>query len=528
MDRMKYYLTIALVVSLSMSCFGQNTNISQGILFDGEPYIAANPVNPQHMVVAWLGYKPLQYIVIKTRTTFDGGQSWSTTYDIPHTNPVYGSADPSLAFDNSGNAYVCYIDYDTGIDSGSVYVRKSIDGGLSWESPVEVINAHSDSGKYPLDRPWMCIDRSGGIHDGNIYVTTMNPNVFVSVSPPYNPYFIRSTDGGVSFEPWQYLDTSGWLAGSIITQPMPTPSLSADGTFHAVYPSYEPLQFFLPQYIIASSSNAGTGFNYRSVSVITSFFTDTLAKKAGLLRADPSDNNHLCYFYLGVEHGDADVFVTESYDNGITWSSTSRVNDDPIANNRMQDMIWADFDTDGDLLVTWRDRRNGGDSTYTCDSEIFGAVRWKDSSDFAQNFRISDTIVAYDTILAEKGNDFMCTVFRNDTLNAVWGDNRDGNLKIWFHRMDINGTTISINELTNEITPTISVFPNPTTSHVRITGKNIEQIDVFDQDGKLVMAKIYAPKRSSISLRLNSCATGKYVLKIKTTEGFVCKKVIKN
>ena len=32
-----------------------NTNLSNGLLFDGEPFIALNPTNPQNLVAAWMG-----------------------------------------------------------------------------------------------------------------------------------------------------------------------------------------------------------------------------------------------------------------------------------------------------------------------------------------------------------------------------------------------------------------------------------------------------------------------------------------
>lgn len=524
---MKKTIFLILIITTYTASFGQNQIISQGVLFDGEPYITVNPSDPQHMVVAWMGYKPFQYIIIKTKTTFDGGQSWTNTYEIPHTNPLYGSADPSLAFDNNGNVFLCYIDFDVAIDSGSVYVRKSTDGGLSWGTAVEVINAHSDPGKYPIDRPWISIDRSGGNYDGHIYITTVSPTIFGQLAPPYYPYFIRSINGGASFEPWKQLDTIGWLSGSIIPQPLASLSISTNGTIHAIYPSWVLTQNISPQYILTSSADAGNSFSYKTALVTPSVFTDSLAKRAALFKTNPSDNDHLCFFYLGVEHGDADVFITESYDNGNTWSSSIRVNDDPIANNRMQDLVWADFDTDGDLLVTWRDRRNGNDSTYTTDSEIYGSVRWKDSINFSPNFTITDSIIAYDTILTSKGNDFMCTVFLNDTLNAVWGDNRDGNIKIFFQRMAINGTSVSLRELSNETPPKISVFPNPTFSDLKIFGESIVQINVCNVEGKNILTKNYYDQQKPIKISLNDYSDGLYFLYIKTSVGNITKKIIK-
>ena len=51
-----------------------NTNISNGIAFDGEPFIAINPLNGQNLVAAWMGieYSGGQFLIaIKTRASFD-------------------------------------------------------------------------------------------------------------------------------------------------------------------------------------------------------------------------------------------------------------------------------------------------------------------------------------------------------------------------------------------------------------------------------------------------------------------------
>ncbi|HAP02215.1 MAG TPA: hypothetical protein DCQ93_09860, partial [Bacteroidetes bacterium] len=34
----------------------QDIDISNGNVFDGEPYIAVNPTNTQNMVIAWMGF----------------------------------------------------------------------------------------------------------------------------------------------------------------------------------------------------------------------------------------------------------------------------------------------------------------------------------------------------------------------------------------------------------------------------------------------------------------------------------------
>ena len=518
---MKQILLIIIVVLTSYGSYAQNHNISNGNIFDGEPYLAIEPANSKHIVVAWMGYFSNTKAFIKTKVTFDGGQTWSALNYIPHTNPLYGSADPSLAFDNSGNVFLCFIDFDKATDSGAVFVVKSTDGGLTWGNPVEVINVNADTQK-PIDRPWISIDRSGGIYNGNIYVTTMPPKVFGNLPPPYHPYLTVLTDGGNSFNQWRYIDAHGWLAGNIIAQPMPTNCVATDGTFYAVYPSYVASQNILPQFIIASSTDAGNTFSYHTVFRTASTVNEPLAKKGYLILADPTDANHLVFIYLSNPYGDIDVFMRESNDAGVTWSNPARVNDDPVSNNRMQDMLWGDFDTDGNLIVTWRDRRNGTDSSYQTAYEIWGAYRNNNTTGFSANFRISDTLIAYDTILAYSGNDFMCVKLVNDTLNAVWGDTRNGKLNIWFQRMAVNGTITGIKQIHTKGIPIVNIYPNPTSSTFAIEAKSIKNIIIYDTTGQVV-----GNFGKTNMIDLSKLPSGNYFIQINTTKGVVLKKILK-
>lgn len=525
---MKTQLIVLSALIFSLNSFGQNQNVSNGYIFDGEPYLSINPLNPNHMVVAWMGYLPFTNVLLKTKVSFDAGQTWSTVNNLPHVNPAYGAADPAIEFDNSGNVFLSYIDFSSSIDSGAVYVVNSADGGLNWGTPVEVINAYSDAGKYPIDRPWISIDRSGGAHDGNIYITSMTPNVFGPILPPYRPYFMVSIDGGDSFNPWKYLDTINWLVGNTIPLPMPTNCVSSNGTFHAIYPSFLLSQSFFAKFIIASTDDAGDSFTYNTVLNSTSGISDPLPKKGYLLRANPADENHLAFFYLDITHGDIDVFMRESFDEGVNWSSATRINDDPIANNRIQDLLWADFDNDGDLVVSWRDRRNGADSTYTTSSEIWGAFRSKDSISFFSNFQISDNAVAYDSVLAFAGNDFMCIKLVNDTLSSVWGDTRDGKLNIWFQRMSVTGMIVSTNQISSENIPNIRIYPNPSVSKITVKGEKLEKIIILNQNGKIVSIHKALKGNNKLVIDLNHLSNGVYFVQVTSSKGQVTKKIIKN
>ena len=125
-------LFFVIILAGSYPVKGQNHDVSGGLVFEGEPYMVTDPSNYQHIVVAWMGTVPFVHTSIKIKASFNGGVTWSTAAALPHQSPNFGSADVSMAFDHSGNLYACYIDFRQSPDSGSVYVVKSIDGGLTW------------------------------------------------------------------------------------------------------------------------------------------------------------------------------------------------------------------------------------------------------------------------------------------------------------------------------------------------------------------------------------------------------------
>ncbi len=502
----------------------QNQNISNGLFFDGEPYLAVNPNNHQHMVVAWMGFVFQNKIMIKTRVSIDGGENWSPAQNIFHVNNAYTSADPSLAFDNSGNVYLSYIDYDPSFSSGAVYVRKSTDGGFNWGDAVVTIAYDSDPGRYPIDRPWINIDRSGGPFDGYIYITTMNAKA--AGPPPYHPYFAKSINQGESFEPWRYIDTTGWLSGPFISKPMPSPSVAANGTFHCVYPSWVLSQNILPQFILATTTDGGNSFTHQTVFASSGSIavTDTSAKKGYLLRANPANPEHLAFLYLSSENGDADVLFRETLNSGETWSESLRINDDPIGNGRMQDLVWAAFDTDGDLAVAWRDRRNSADTGYAASYEIYGATRLKDSQLFSTNFRFSEAPIPFDDVLFGNGNDFMCIALFNDTISAVWGDTRNGKLNIWFQKSELNGTLLSVKNLAGEKIPEVKINKSGS-DEIEICADGITGISIYDMNGREVYSVKVAERQLAV-INTAGIKSGAYLLRVLTRQGRISAKVI--
>lgn len=487
---MSKFILSTVILIVSQLGFSQNQNISNGSTFDGEPYLAIDPANPQHLVAAWMGFQLGQKITIKTSYSTNGGTTWSTPIWQVHQVANNSSADVSLSYDLNGNLYMAYIDYDNvNFTNGGIFVRKSTNGGVSWGSAVEAISTLDCPNQLCLDRPWIAVDKSGGVNDGVIYVTSMNADQPTLVTPPYHPYLSVSTNNGTSFNTPRYLDTLGFYAGSTISQPMPSPVVTSDGIFIGIYPAYEPTtQGPFAHLYIAKSTSAGVDLSHiDAYSGTGNPISDPYVKKGSLFKNDPSDPNHLAYFFLSEVNGDADIYFMESFNGGINWTAQQRVNQDPIGNGKLQDLVWADFDQDGDLAVCWRDRRNAAGTNYQQTSEIYGVVRWKDSINFSADFPISDSPATHDVVLEGNGNDFMNVNFLNDTIYAVWGDVRTGVLSIYLNKYAVSSGTNSINLINQELIEDPLVFPNP--AHDQIQLKDYFKTDHFsiiNSAGKIV------------------------------------------
>jgi hypothetical protein len=513
-------LLFILINVLFFQISAQNTLVSQGAIFEGEPYLAVNPQNQQQLVAAWMGFQANNKVVIKSSVSTNGGLTWSTPIWQPHIVSTYSCADVSVKFDNNGNVFLNYIDYDNELfTAGKVVVRKSTDGGMTWGNAVEVLSLLDCPNKVCLDRPWMAIDCSGGPLDGTIYITNMNADQPTLVTPPYNPYVTVSTDNGASFAPARFLDSLGFLAGSTIAQPMPTPTVASDGKFYAIYPSYLPSQSPFARLILASSSNACVDVNhqvaYQSAGpFLANNATNSLLKTGYLLRSNPNNPNHLAYFFLSDLDGDADIKMMETTNAGTSWSAIKRINQDPISNGKLQDLVWADFDIDGDLVVCWRDRRNATGSTYGVPTEIYCAVRRNGMPDFEEDYSISSLQVDHNVILEDKGNDFMNVALLNDTAYAIWGDVRSGSLKIYLNKWNINSQSSSIHEVYSQNENII--YPNPTTGSINLPVSVLNsEYYLYNVSGNILDKGTIKDQKFD----LNNLKNGNYFFKIVDQKG---------
>ncbi|HEB61522.1 MAG TPA: T9SS type A sorting domain-containing protein, partial [Bacteroidetes bacterium] len=300
-------------------------------------------------------------------------------------------------------------------------------------------------------------------------------------------------------------------------------TVSGNGSLYAVYPSYAISQSPLPKFIIAKSNDGGQSFSYNTVISTASTVNNLYAKKGYLVSADPSNPKHLIFLSLTNNSGVIDVGISETYDGGNNWTHLNKINDDNTFT--MQDMVWGDFNEKGDYIATWRDRRKALNDSYSNPYEFWAAVKYKDSTSFSKNFRISDTIIQFDDLLLKNGNDFMSTAFVIDTLYSVWGDTRNGKLNIWFQKMPISDKTTSNTQIISEESiPEINIYPNPSRDYIIIEGSDISEICIFDLKGQ----KIRSIKLNTIvnKYKIENLSAGIYNLRIKTKAGIAYKRII--
>ncbi|MHB1261862.1 MAG: sialidase family protein [Thermoplasmatota archaeon] len=181
------------------------------------------------------GSNPTQQLapsgVISCATSSDKGRTWTDAIDA---NPGWTGFLPWVDWDSSNHAWMA------ALDGANVIVTHSADG-LSWAEPV-VVGQYVDppsGGDYgwPVVNgsdfrifalPSLAVDRSGGLHDGNVYVAW-----FDHATGDGEVVLVASRDGGKTWTaPTRVHDDD---PADRFDQFMPSLSVGPDGTLDATW-----------------------------------------------------------------------------------------------------------------------------------------------------------------------------------------------------------------------------------------------------------------------------------------------------
>ncbi len=148
-------------------------------MMQNEPSIAINPTKTSNIIVGYNDASPLPGSCPRGHysVSTDGGTTWTSGTPLPTTGlsatPCTGSPTPTgyiccdtaLAFDSLGNAYLATMTWNNKILLFKSAPDGSGNAGGTWTGPYIV-----GTSSIGIDKPAIAVDRTGGPHNGNIYI----------------------------------------------------------------------------------------------------------------------------------------------------------------------------------------------------------------------------------------------------------------------------------------------------------------------------------------------------------------------
>ncbi|MBR9977041.1 MAG: T9SS type A sorting domain-containing protein [Bacteroidetes bacterium] len=478
-----------------------------------EVTIAINPLNPDNIVAG----ANLRYYF----ASFDGGRSWTQG-----TLPDGTWGDPSVVFDKTGRAYIANLVY--GWDA--ILVRHSDDGGLTWSDAVKLYGPSSDSARPGSfyhsslqDKEYLATDLTDGPHGGNIYAAWTDFTRYGSRDDRDSTVivFARSTDRGERFEPYvRVSDKAGNAMDSDLTMEGAVPAVGPEGQVYIAWAGPDGIYF---------DRSLDGGRTFGTDKVISDMPGGWHIEISGIYRAnglpvtvaDISSSLHRGTVYVNwvdQRHGDPDVFITKSTDQGDTWSPPIRVNDDEVGNGRDQFFTWATVDPiTGELWVVFHDRRH-----YESDSTDVYLARSVDGGETFINQRLSD-VAFYPSPMIFFG-DYNGIAAYGGRVRPLWVELDQGELSIHTalidmdvqHSADLNPATRSFH---------IEAYPNPVlftsgtrlSLSVRAPSSGRADIALYDMMGRRatdLTSRHLSVGTQTLSLDVRGCRPGVYYCRV--------------
>ena len=273
-----------------------------------EPSLAVNPRCPENLLAACRVFQgPL--IGIAAYASFDAGGTWRGTGLLPGlTADSDGNA--TVAFDAEGRGFVCGVAATSTPRRGDVHIWRTDDGGRSFEPSVIAISG----GSGLADHPSLAIDRRSGAPSPCLYVAAR-----LYGTPDDGVVFVRSPDGGRSFEPPRHLDPDAGVQAA-----SPSVAAGADGSVCVTY--------LVPDdsgdIVLRALSSLDHGRSFGTPADLTRIVRPapglgTVTAKSGPAIAAASRGGAVYASVTGYDDstGTSQILLCASADNGRTWSA---------------------------------------------------------------------------------------------------------------------------------------------------------------------------------------------------------------
>ena len=409
---------------------GANLNLSRLTGNQYEASVAINPANGQDVFVAARN----ELGGLSTAISHDGGVTWKTALigqsSIPQPGDIpraYGNV--TVAWDSFGHLLMAYL-LQPSLRSGTyVALALSTDGGATFKSPgggvSPVLLLPMVTPPLTGDRPTVAVGPGSGGYAGSIWVTYFTQGgIAVSGAGV-------SASGAIGAFASQLLPNQppGQNYGDITVGPNGEVAVSygpnsggQGGTLYAQI-SANPLggvPFGPP--IAVAASNVG-GFTY--IPAQPNWGID--AEPRLVYDRSPGPHRGRLYFsYVTATSpggADTDIYLLSSDDQGASWSTPVRVDDDATTTSQFLPHLTLD-QTSGAVALTWQDARNSPTNTQT---QFWGAISTDGGASFTPNFQIStgtsDQARSIAALKKADYGDYSGNAFDHGLLIPAWADN---------------------------------------------------------------------------------------------------------
>jgi len=340
-----------------------------------ESDLAVDPTNPNHIVgMSKAFFSPKDYLFeLVWYDSTDGGRTW-TSGILPGYDEWMDTTDPVVAFDSQGNLYALVLPFNFVIEpsgdhnwdvghvspdglNDAIYLSRSLrsDGpvGRHWQRPVLLAPYHSSGLGITADKQWVGADTFGS-HPGSVYASWI---VFDGAA--LNTVVSVSTDYGAHFTAPQVVSSA--------TKPKfngdPYVFEGPEGNVYVSYDTLPPKQSYTTGgFQVVVSHDNGQTWSKPGQQVTTSvgptpYLPDTFRDGTPYsMTVNPATGNLL----LAYENYDrslpkGNVWLSQSADQGKSWSQPVQVNDPATSGDTFQQKIFAA--PNGKFGVAFYDRR---------------------------------------------------------------------------------------------------------------------------------------------------------------------------
>ena len=372
----------AICTTATSSAANVNTDCESTPGPHNETSIAVNPTDHNNMIGGvndyQLGLNPgghvTQTIASRAHVTFDGGKTWSN-YPLFSNSAYQATGDPAVAFDAAGRAYYATLGFrfvgPTNALNPDVLVSTSGDKGKTWT----VSRVGQGSGNFGSVGDLLDKEYVAAWGNGNAIVTfgdfrLAQKGSFVSAKI----YSVVTHNGGKTWTKPTVI--SGDLDEAFVS----VPTVAADGRVYVAFLNTTDLNTGRDDYEVVEvspASGARLAGPFKVATAIDGFtdyplafgrqtYQDSLFRTwaAGNITADPTNPAHLAVVWSDMRNStlpaptnpydattNSDVIVSESTDNGRTWSAPVAV-----ALSGDQFMPWGAYDSAGTLRIGTFDR----------------------------------------------------------------------------------------------------------------------------------------------------------------------------